>query len=249
MDKYKYYARINGVTREFHSVEDCANASGVSKWDVINGCNGTSKTEKYNNTFMRILQKQYDNTKFLRENPRNRNGEFILKNKIPGVTEEFENNGILVEHIPTESIYMNILDASDGTCVNAGIVLKALKNRGPQRDNFRVAFHDMTHNYPNGVMDMLWYSPTFDARKIDESNLGSSTDDILRNYLRDQKASGLTADQVMEDSPIAYYDIYGSRSSEFSSVMEASHFLRLHPSHILQVLTGFSPLNGRFQLL
>lgn len=249
MEKYKYYARINGITQEFNSAEECANASGVSKWDVINGCNGTSKTERYNNTFMRILQKEYDNTKFLRENPRNKHGEFILKNKIPGVSEDFEKHGILVEHIPTECIYMNILDASEGTFVNAGLILKALKNRGPQRNNFRVAFHDMTHMFPNGVVDMFWYSPTFDARKIDENNLGSSTDVILRDYLMEQRTSGLTAEQVMEDSPIAYYDIYGYQSSEFNSIMEASHFYRIHPTHILQVLKGISPLNGRFKLL
>lgn len=249
MDKYTYYFKKDNEVKEFKSLEECAKYAGVSKWDVLNGCNNKSKTPEYNKWFSRSLMNEYDNTKFLRNNPRNDNGEFILKNKIPGVTEQSERDGILVEHIPTGKIYMNVLEASNGTHVNAGLVLKALKNRGSERSRFRVAFHDMTHQFENGVMDMLWYSPTFDARKIDKNNLGTETNEILEKYLVEQTDSGLTAEQVMEDSPIEYYDIYGDLCSEFKSVMEASHFLRLHPMLILQVINNVSPLNGRFKLL
>lgn len=249
MNKYKYYYTKNNYTREFYSIDECAKYAGVSKWDVLNGCNNKSTTHEYNLYFSRTLLKEYDNTKFLRENPRNENGEFILQSRIPGVTDQSERDGILVEHIPTGNIYPNILEASIGTHVNAGLVLMALKNRGPERDKFRVAFHDMTHQFTNGVKDMLWYSKTFDARKIDETNLGQETAEILNRYLVAQKDSGLTEDEVMEDSPIAYYDIYGDLCSEFKSVMEASHFYHLHPTHILEVLNGLSQLNGRFKLL
>ena len=249
MEKYKYYFNKNGETKEFNSLEECAEYAKVSKWDVLNGCNQKSKNPEYNKCFCRLRMNDYDNTKFLKQNPRNPNGEFILKNKIPGVTEQNERDGILVEHIPTGNIYMNILEASNGTHTNAGLVLKALKNRGTERDKFRVAFHDMTHQFENGVMDMLWYSPTFDARKIDKDNLGTETNEILEKYLYEQNESGLTAEQVMEDSPIEYYDIYGDLSSEFKSIMEASHFFRLHPMLILQVINNTSPLNGRFKLL
>lgn len=249
MDKYTYYFHKGNEVKEFKSLEECADHAGVSKWDVLNGCNQKSKTPEYNKCFYRLLMNKYDNTKFLKNNPRNENGEFILKNKIPGVTEQSERDGILVEHIPTGNIYMNILEASDAIQVNAGLILKALKNRGTERQNFRVAFHDMTHQFENGVMDMLWYSPTFDARKIDKNNLGTETNEILERYLYEQNESGLTAEEVMEDSPIEYYDIYGDLSSEFKSIMEASHFLRLHPMMILQVINNTSPLNGRFKLL
>ena len=249
MEKYTYYYEKDDKTEEFNSAEECAKYANVSKWDVVNGCNDKSKTPEYNKCFYRLLRHEYDNTRFLRENPRNSNGEFILINKIPGVTPQYEREGILVEHIPTENIYMNVLDASDGTKVNSGLILKALKNRGPQRDNFRVAFHDMTHQFENGVKDIDWYSPTFDARKIDENNLGTITNDVLERYLIAQKNSGLTAEQVMEDSPVAYYDIYFDLCSEFKSINEASHFLRIHPLHILEVINGMSQLNGRFKLL
>lgn len=249
MEKYTYYCNKNNEVKEFKSAEACAEYAGVSIWDVINGCNQKSKTPEYNKWFSRLLMNDYDNTKFLAKNPRNENGEFILKNKIPGVTEQSEREGILVEHIPTGNIYMNVMDASNGTHVNAGLILKALKNRGAQRENFRVAFHDMTHQFENGVIDMLWYSPTFDARKIDKNNLGTETNEILEKYLVAQNDSGLSPEQVMEDSPIVYYDIYGDLCSEFKSIMEASHFLRLHPMMILQVINNMSPLNGRFKLL
>ena len=249
MDKYTYYFHKGNEVKEFKSLEECADYAGVSKWDVLNGCNQKSKTPEYNKCFYRLLMNKYDNTKFIKNNPRNENGEFILKNKIPGVTEQSERDGILVEHIPTGNIYMNILEASDAIQVNAGLILKALKNRGTERQNFRVAFHDMTHQFENGVMDMLWYSPTFDARKIDKNNLGTETSEILERYLYEQNESSLTAEEVMEDSPIEYYDIYGDLSSEFKSIMEASHFLRLHPMMILQVINNTSPLNGRFKLL
>lgn len=249
MDKYTYYFSKNNEVKEFKSLEECAKYAKVSKWDVLNGCNQKSKNPEYNKCFYRLLMNKYDNTKFLKNNPRNENGEFILKNKIPGVTEQSERDGILVEYIPTGNIYMNILEASDAIQVNAGLILKALKNRGTERQNFRVAFHDMTHQFENGVMDMLWYSPTFDARKIDKNNLGTETSEILERYLYEQNESVLTAEEVMEDSPIEYYDIYGDLSSEFKSIMEASHFLRLHPMLILQVINNTSPLNGRFKLL
>lgn len=249
METYKYYCSKNGVTKEFQSAEECAQYARVSKWDVVNGCLDKSRTTEYNKWFYRLKRNEYDNTRFLRENPRNSNGEFILYNKIPGVTEQSENEGILVEHIPSGNIYMNVLDASEGTRVNAGLILKALKNRGPQRNNFRVAFHDMTHQFDEGVKEIDWYSPTFDARKIDENNLGTETDEILKRYLIAQKESGLTAEQVMEDSPIEYYDVYGDLCSEFKSIMEASHFYRIHPTQILEVLNHVSPLNGRFKLL
>lgn len=249
METYKYYCNKNGTIKEFNSAEECAQYAHVHKWDVVNGCLGKSKTPEYNKWFSRYRTKNYDNSKFLYENPRNENGEFILQNKIPGVTEQSENEGILVEHIPTGNIYMNILEASDGTNTNAGSILNALKNRGSQRTNFRVAFHDMTHQFENGVKDIGWYSPTFDARKIDENNLGDETDRILSRYLDAQKESRLTAEQVMEDSPIEYYDIYGDLCSEFKSIMEASHFYRIHPTHILEAINGMSPLNGRFKLL
>ena len=208
MDKYTYYFHKGNEVKEFKSLEECADYAGVSKWDVLNGCNQKSKTPEYNKCFYRLLMNKYDNTKFIKNNPRNENGEFILKNKIPGVTEQSERDGILVEHIPTGNIYMNILEASDAIQVNAGLILKALKNRGTERQNFRVAFHDMTHQFENGVIDMLWYSPTFDARKIDKNNLGTETSKILERYLYEQKESCLTAEEVMEDSPIEYYDIY-----------------------------------------
>lgn len=249
MEKYKYYYKKNGEVKEFNSLEECAEYANVSKWDVLNGCNQKSKTPEYNKWFYRTLFREYDNTKFLRDNPRNENGEFIIQNKIPGVTDESERSGILVEHIPTGDIYSNILSASDGTHTNAGLVLMALKNRGPERTKFRVAFHDMTHQFPNGVKDIGWYSETFDARKIDENNLGGETGEILSKYLSAQKESCLTADQVMTDSPIEYYDIYGDLCSEFKSIMEASHFYRIHPTHILESINGVSPLNGRFKLL
>lgn len=249
MDKYTYYFHKGNEVKEFKSLEECADYAGVSKWDVLNGCNQKSKTPEYNKCFYRLLMNKYDNTKFIKNNPRNENGEFILKNKIPGVTEQSERDGILVEHIPTGNIYMNILEASDAIQVNAGLILKALKNRGTERQNFRVAFHDMTHQFENGVMDMLWYSPTFDARKIDKNNIGTETSEILERYMYEQNESSLTAEEVMEDSPIEYYDIYGDLSSEFKSIMEASHFLRLHPMMILQVINNTSPLNGRFKLL
>lgn len=249
MEKYKYYYKTHGDIKEFNSLEECADYAGVSKWDVLNGCNQKSKTKEYNECFYRTLFREYDNTKFLKENPMNENGELIIQNKIPGVTDQSERDGILVEHIPTGNIYMNILSASDGTHTNAGLVLMALKNRGPERTKFRVAFHDMTHQFPNGVKDIGWYSETFDARKIDEHNLGEETGEVLFKYLMAQKESGLSADQVMTDSPIEYYDIYGDLCSEFKSIMEASHFFHIHPTHILEAINGFSPLNGRFKLL
>lgn len=249
MQKYKYYYTRNNYTKEFYSIDECAKYAGVSKWDVLNGCNNKSTTSEYNEYFSRTMIKEYDNTKFLKENPRNENGEFILQSRIPGVTDQSERDGILVEHIPTGDIYMNILSASIGTRTNAGLVLLALKNRGPQRENFRVAFHDMTHQFENGIKDILWYSKTFDARKIDNNNLGEETADILNRYISAQQESGLTAEQVMENSPIAYYDIYGDLCSEFNSIIEASHFYHLHPTHILEILNGFSRLNGRFKLL
>lgn len=249
METYKYYCSKNGEVKEFNSAEECAQYARVSKWDVVNGCLDKSRTPEYNKWFSRYRVNRYNNSKFLYENPRNENGEFILQNKIPGVTEQSENEGILVEYIPTGSIYMNTMDASEGTETNVGLIIMALKNRGPQRNNFRVAFHDMTHQFENGVKDIDWYSPTFDARKIDENDLGTETSEILRRYLIAQKESGLTAEQVMEDSPIEYYDIYGDLCSEFKSIMEASHFYRIHPTHILETINGMSPLNGRFKLL
>lgn len=249
MDKYVYYCNKDGVVKEFHTADACAKYAGVSKWDVVNGCLGKSKTPEYNKWFSRVIGSRYDNSKFLLENPRNPNGEFILQNKIPGVTEQAEEEGILVEHIPTGNIYMNILSASEDTEVNAGLVLMALKNRGPHRDKFRVAFHDMTHQFPNGVKDIDWFSPTFDARKIDPNNLGTETYDILKRYLIVQKELGLTPDQVMEDSPIEYFDIYGDKCSEFKSIMEASRFFNIHPTNIMEALNCSSPLTGRFHLL
>ena len=249
MEKYRYYYNRNNNVKEFSSLEECAGYAGVSKWDVLNGCNNKSKTQRYNDYFSRKLIREYDNTKFLMDNPRNENGEFIIQNKIPGVTAESERDGILVEHIPTGNIYMNILSASDGTRTNAGLILMALKNRGSERTKFRVAFHDMTHQFENGVKDIGWYSETFDARKIDKDNLGNETKEILYQYLVAQNDSGLSAEQVMENSPVAYYDIYGDLCCEFNSVMDASHFLRLHPTHILEAINGVSPLNGRFKLL
>lgn len=249
MEKYKYYYTKNDEVKEFDSAEECAKYASVSIWDVINGCNGKSKTSKYNECFSRYLYKAYDNSRFLAENPRNANGEFILQNKIPGVTEQYERDGILVEHIPTGDIYMNILSASKGTKTNAGLVLMALKNRGPQRTKFRVAFHDMTHQFENGVKDVDWFSPTFDARKIDKDNLGTETQSILKRYLIAQENLGITPEQVMEDSPIEYYDIYGDICSEFDSIIEASRFFHLHPTNILESLNNNSPLSGRFKLL
>lgn len=249
MQKYTYYYTKNNYTREFYSIDACAKYAGVSKWDVLNGCNNKSTTHEYNKCFSRTLLKEYDNTKFLKDNPRNENGEFILQSRIPGVTEQSERDGILVEHIPTGNIYENILSASTGTKTNAGLVLMALKNRGPERENFRVAFHDMTHQFENGVKDIVWYSETFDARKIDETNLGEETAQILNRYLVAQKDACLTAEEVMENSPIEYYDIYGDLCSEFNSVIEASHFYRIHPIHILEVINGLSQLNGRFKTL
>lgn len=249
MEKYTYYFTKDGVTKEFYTSEDCATYANVSKWDVINGCLDKSRTPKYNKWFSRNLLTKYDNSKFLADNPRNANGEFIIKNKIPGVTPQFEEEGILVEHIPTGSIYMNILSASENTETNAGLILMSLKNRGPKRSDFRVAFHDMTHQFENGVKDMEWFSPTFDARKIDPDNLGKDTYEILKKYLSCQKESGLTADQVMEDSPIEYYDIYGDSCSKFGSVMEASRFFNIHPTNILEAINFSSPLTGRFKLL
>ena len=249
MGKYIYYCDKNGTSREFHSAEDCAQYAGVSKWDVINGCLGKSNTYKYNKWFSRSIGVKYDNSRFLADNPRNSNGEFILQNKIPGVTNQYEEDGILVEHIPSGNIYMNILSASDDTQVNAGLILMALKNRGPQRTKFRVAFHDMTHQFENGVKDIDWFSPTFDARKIDPDNLGTETYDILKRYLIAQKELGLTPEQVMEDSPIEYFDIYGYSCSKFDSIMEASRFFNIHPTNILEALNFSSPLTGRFSLL
>ena len=249
MEKYTYYYNKNDEVKEFSTAEECAKYAHVSVWDVINGCNDKSKTPEYNKCFSRYLEKLYDNSRFLAENPRNENGEFILQNKIPGVTEQYERDGILVEHIPTGNIYMNILEASNGTQVNAGLILMALKNRGSQRSKFRVAFHDMTHQFDNGVKDIGWYSPTFDARKIDPENLGTETDDILRRYMTAQKESGFTAEQIMEDSPIKYYDVYGDICSEFKSVMEASRFFHIHPTNILEAINASSPLTGRFTLL
>lgn len=249
MEKYIYYFTKNDITKEFHSAEDCANSARVSKWDVINGCIGTSRNPNYNNWFSRSIIKNYDNYKFLSDNPRNENGEFILQNKIPGVTKQYEEEGILVEYIPTGDIYMNILSASDSTQVNAGLIIMALKNRGPQRTNFRVAFHDMTHQFENGVKDIDWFSPTFDARKIDPDNLGTETYNILKRYLIAQKELGLTPEQVMEDSPIEYFDIYGDSCSKFDSIMEASRFFNIHPTNILEALNCSSPLTGRFHLL
>lgn len=249
MDKYTYYYCGDGITREFNSAEECAKFAKVSKWDVINGCLGKSKTERYNKCFYRELRSKYDNSRFLADNPRNENGEFILQNKIPGVTKQYEEEGILVEYIPTGDIYMNILSASDGTQVNAGLILMALKNRGPQRTKFRVAFHDMTHQFENGVKDIDWFSPTFDARKIDPEDLGTETHDILKRYLVAQKELRLTPDQVMENSPIEYFDIYGDKCSEFKSIMEASRFFHIHPTNIMEALNYRSPLTGRFLLL
>lgn len=249
MEKYTYYYNKNDEVKEFSTAEECAKYAHVSVWDVINGCNDKSKTPEYNKCFSRYLDKLYDNSKFLAENPRNKNGEFILQNKIPGVTEQYERDGILVEHIPTGYIYMNILSASKETKVNAGLILMALKNRGPQRTKFRVAFHDMTHQFDNGVKDLDWFSQTFDARKINEEDLGTETSDILNRYIIAQKASGLTAEQVMEDSPVAYYDIYGDLCSEFKSVIEASRFFHIHPTNILEAINVSSPLTGRFTLL
>ena len=249
MEKYTYYYNKNDEVKEFSTAEECAKYAHVSVWDVINGCNDKSKTPEYNKYFSRYLEKLYDNSRFLAENPRNENGEFILQNKIPGVTDQYERDGILVEHIPTGNIYMNILEASNGTKVNAGLILMALKNRGSQRAKFRVAFHDMTHQFDNGVKDIGWYSPTFDARKIDPENLGTETEDILRRYITAQKESGFTAEQIMEDSPIKYYDVYGDICSEFKSVMEASRFFHIHPTNILEALNASSPLTGRFTLL
>lgn len=249
MEKYTYYFTKNGVTKEFASAEHCAKFAKVSKWDVINGCLDKSKTEDYNRWFSRTLASKYDNSNFLAHNPRNKNGEFILQNKIPGVTTQYEEDGILVEHIPSGNIYMNILSASDDTQVNAGLILMALKNRGPQRTNFRVAFHDMTHQFENGVKDIDWFSPTFDARKIDPDNLGTETHAILNRYLIAQRELGLTPEQVMEDSPIEYFDIYGDSCSKFDSIMEASRFFNIHPTNILESLNCSSPLTGRFHLL
>lgn len=249
MEKYTYYYNKNDEVKEFSTAEECAKYAHVSVWDVINGCNDKSKTPEYNKYFSRYLEKLYDNSRFLAENPRNENGEFILQNKIPGVTDQYERDGILVEHIPTGNIYMNILEASNGTEVNAGLILMALKNRGSQRAKFRVAFHDMTHQFDNGVKDIGWYSPTFDARKIDPENFGTETEDILRRYITAQKESGFTAEQIMEDSPIKYYDVYGDICSEFKSVMEASRFFHIHPTNILEALNASSPLTGRFTLL
>lgn len=53
MDKYTYYYCGDGITREFNSAEDCAEFAKVSRWDVINGCLGRSKTTQYNNWFYR----------------------------------------------------------------------------------------------------------------------------------------------------------------------------------------------------
>lgn len=249
MEKYTYYYNKNDEVKEFSTAEECAKYAHVSVWDVINGCNDKSKTPEYNKCFSRYLEKLYDNSRFLAENPRNENGEFILQNKIPGITDQYESDGILVEHIPTGNIYMNILEASNGTKVNAGLILMALKNRGSQRAKFRVAFHDMTHQFENGVKDIDWYSPTFDARKINEEDLGTETKDILRRYIVAQKSSGLTPEQVMENSPIQYYDIYGDLCSEFDSIMEASKFFHIHPTNILEAINTSSPLTGRFRLL
>lgn len=249
MEKYTYYYNKNDEVKEFSTAEECAKYAHVSVWDVINGCNDKSKTPEYNKCFSRYLEKLYDNSRFLAENPRNENGEFIIQNKIPGVTDQYEKEGILVEHIPTGNIYMNIIEASNGTKVNAGLILMALKNRGSQRSKFRVAFHDMTHQFNNGVKDIGWYSPTFDARKIDPENLGTETDNILRRYMTAQKESGFTAEQIMEDSPIKYYDVYGDLCSEFKSVMEASIFFHIHPTNILEAINASSPLTGRFTLL
>ena len=249
MEKYKYYYKNGAINKTFYSAEDCAEYVGVSKYDVINGCKDRSKTSKYNRVFSRELVSKYDNAKFLRENPRNAAGEFILQNKIPGVTKDYERTGILVEHIPTGYIYMNLLEASEMTETNVGLILMALKNRGTKRNEFRTAFHDMTHQFDLGVKEIGWYSPTFDARKIDPDNLGDETNEILERYLKAQKEVGLSAEQVMTNSQIEYYDIEGNQSAEFGSIAKLSEYFRIHPTHVLEALYGHSQLNGRFKLL
>lgn len=194
------------------------------------------------------MSRKYNNTRFLKDCEFTDHGEIVLDTWIPGVSNYDLEHGIMIEHIPSGQIYLNLLDASNGTQTNVGLIIKALNNRGKERENYRVFNHDMTHMFSQGVLELEQYSETFDATKIDRENLGFETYQVLSNFLNEMDEADLTEYEVMENSPLKYYNLYFDDYIEFTSVSQASKVLKIHPTDILKSINGNSPLAGRFVL-
>lgn len=173
--------------------------------------------------------------------------------QIPGITERdelmgapvtrYNQNGQVIAQ--TESI-LDMYKQSEIKYI--GSLINALNNRGKYRKDFMITKNDFTHEFKNGNQDMLIWSKSYDARKIDFS-MPPEDDGMKQIWSRNVlalKNSSFTPGQIMTDSPIYYINNDGE-TEEYNSIWECAKYYRLHPTHIILAVENIGELAHRFE--
>lgn len=173
--------------------------------------------------------------------------------QIPGVTERDELMGVPVTRYnkngqviaQTESI-LDMYNQSELKYI--GALINALNNRGKYRNDFMLTYNDFTHEFKGGNQDMLIWSKSYDARKID-FNTPPEDDGMKQIWSRNVlalKSSSFTPEQIMTNSPIYYINNDGE-TEEYDSIWECAQHYRLHPTHIILAVENIGELAHRFE--
>lgn len=173
--------------------------------------------------------------------------------QIPGITERDELMGVPVTRynqngqvvVQTESI-LDMYNQSEIKYI--GSLINALNNRGKYRQDFMITKNDFTHDFKGGNQDMLIWSKSYDARKID-FNITPEDGGLKHIWSRNVlalKSSSFTPEQIMADSPIYYINNDGE-TEEYNSIWECAKHYRLHPTHIILAVENIGELAHRFE--
>lgn len=173
--------------------------------------------------------------------------------QIPGITERDELMGVPVTRYnkngqviaQTESI-LDMFNQSELKYI--GSLINALNNRGKYRQDFVITKNDFTHDFKNGNQDMMIWSKSYDARKID-FNTPPEDDGMRQIWSRNVlalKNSSFTPEQIMANSPIYYINNAGE-TEEYDSIWECAKHYRLHPTHIILAVENIGELAHRFE--